>query len=80
MPYPGRAPHIHVKVKLKGKEALTTQLYIKGHKGNGADSIFKSAGEKGQAALSADFAAVKGSKVGEVAAKWDVVLGVTPGE
>ena len=28
VPYPGRTPHIHYKVKLKGKEVLTTQLYV----------------------------------------------------
>jgi protocatechuate 3,4-dioxygenase beta subunit len=78
VPYPGRTPHIHYKIKLKGKDVLTTQMYIKGHPGNPKDRIFTSAGMQGMAALSADFAAIKGSKLGEVAAKWDVILGVTP--
>ena len=30
-PYPGRTPHIHVKVKQGGKELLTTQIFINGH-------------------------------------------------
>jgi protocatechuate 3,4-dioxygenase beta subunit len=78
VPYPGRTPHIHFKIKHKGKDVLTTQMYIKGHPGNAKDRIFTSAGMKGMAALSTDFTPVKGSKLGEVAAKWDVILGVTP--
>lgn len=78
VPYPGRTPHIHFKIKIKGKSVLATQMYIQGHPGNAKDRIFQSAGKTGTAALSADFVPVKGSKVGEVAAKWDVVLGVTP--
>ncbi len=38
--YPGRPPHIHVKLRRDGKELLTTQLYIKGHPRNGDDGIF----------------------------------------
>src|SRR5436305_277554 len=34
VPYPGRAPHIHYKVRRGGKELLTTQCYVKGHPGN----------------------------------------------
>src|SRR6202171_3041373 len=29
VPYPGRTPHIHYKVKRNGKELLTTQCYVK---------------------------------------------------
>src|SRR3954470_12794868 len=29
-PYSGRTPHIHVKVKMDGRELLTTQLYVEG--------------------------------------------------
>jgi protocatechuate 3,4-dioxygenase beta subunit len=78
VPYPGRTPHIHYKIKLKGKSVLATQMYIKGHPGNAKDRIFLSAGKTGMAALSTDFTPIKGSKLGEVAAKWDLVLGVTP--
>src|SRR5215510_14849087 len=37
VPYPGRTPHIHYKIKRGGKELLVTQLYIKGHSGNEKD-------------------------------------------
>jgi protocatechuate 3,4-dioxygenase beta subunit len=41
--YPGRAPHIHVKVQAPGRPALTTQLYFPGQARNQQDSIFNSA-------------------------------------
>lgn len=42
VPYTGRPPHIHVKIKSSGRELLTTQLYIKGHPENGRDGLFSS--------------------------------------
>src|SRR5438128_1666562 len=33
VPYPGRTPHIHFKIKKGRNELLTTQCYIKGHPG-----------------------------------------------
>jgi protocatechuate 3,4-dioxygenase beta subunit len=32
--YSGRAPHIHAKIKLGGRELLTTQLYVQDDPGN----------------------------------------------
>src|SRR5215211_3544650 len=34
VPYPGRTPHIHVAVTVKGQEKFTTQCYIKGEPQN----------------------------------------------
>jgi protocatechuate 3,4-dioxygenase beta subunit len=79
VPYPGRTPHIHYKIKRAGKELLTTQLYIKGEPRNERDGIFRSIRDpKLQAALLADFTPVPGSKIGELMARFDLVLGVTP--
>jgi protocatechuate 3,4-dioxygenase beta subunit len=79
VPYPGRTPHVHFKVKLKGKEALTTQLYIKGHPGNERDGIWKRTRDQNlHELITVDFAPIKESKIGELAAKFDIVLGVTP--
>ena len=39
--YPGRAPHIHVKVWDGGHELLTTQLYIAGYKFNDSDGLYR---------------------------------------
>lgn len=40
VPYPGRTPHIHVKVVHEGLE-LTTQFYLEGHPQNERDAIFR---------------------------------------
>ncbi len=39
--YPGRAPHIHVKVWDREQELLTTQFYIAGYKYNDSDGLFR---------------------------------------
>src|SRR5437764_10737294 len=41
VPYPGRTPHIHYKVKKSGQELLVTQCYIKGHAGNDRDGVYR---------------------------------------
>jgi len=77
--YPGRTPHIHYKVKRAGKDLLTTQCYIKGHPGNEKDGIWRNMkDEKQREAVTVDFVPLKGAKAGELAAKFDLVLGVTP--
>lgn len=44
-PYSGRTPHIHVKVKLSGRDLLTTQLYVQGEAGNARDMLWRSLGD-----------------------------------
>ena len=78
VPYPGRAPHIHYKVKRNGKELLTTQCYIEGHPGNEKDGIWKGLKGTERKSVTVPFAPLKGSRVGELAARFDLVLGVTP--
>jgi protocatechuate 3,4-dioxygenase beta subunit len=40
--YPGRTPHIHVKVRpAHGRSTLTTQLFLPGLASNAADSIYR---------------------------------------
>lgn len=41
MPYPGRTPHIHVKVLDGDVERLTTQFYIAGDPANASDVLFQ---------------------------------------
>ena len=79
VPYPGRTPHIHFAVKRKGQDKWTTQCYIKGEPRNERDGILRnmrSARERD--ALMVDFVPVKESKVGELSARFDIVLGMTP--
>ena len=79
VPYPGRTPHIHYAVKGKGMEKFTTQCYIKGHPGNEKDGIWRNIRDpKAKESVTVDFAPIKNSKIGELAAKFDIVLGFTP--
>ncbi|MGB0682371.1 MAG: hypothetical protein ACPGOV_06670 [Magnetovibrionaceae bacterium] len=41
VPYPGRTPHIHFKVKARGFPVLTTQMYVLGEPGNGRDFLYR---------------------------------------
>jgi protocatechuate 3,4-dioxygenase beta subunit len=81
VPYPGRTPHIHFKIKQGRKELLTTQLYVKGDAGNEKDGIWKGVRDaKQREAITVDFEKVKASKTGELAANFVIVLGRTPAE
>ena len=79
VPYPGRTPHIHLAVKMRGRKELVTQGYVKGHPGNERDGIWRGIRDPRQRdAVTLDFAPLPGSRAGELAARWDLVLGVTP--
>ena len=79
VPYPGRTPHIHYKIKRAGKELLTTQCYIKGHPQNEKDGVFRGITDpKARHAIEVEFNPIKGSKIGELAANFNIVLGLTP--
>lgn len=79
VPYPGRTPHIHYKVKRGGQELLVTQCYIKGHPGNEKDGIWKNMkDEKQRNAVTVAFDPLPKAKAGELAARFDLVLGQTP--
>lgn len=50
-PYPGRTPHLHVKVWRGPRALLTTQLYVAGEPSNERDFLFRRLDEAGRAAL-----------------------------
>jgi protocatechuate 3,4-dioxygenase beta subunit len=78
--YPGRlAPHIHFKIKSKGSDPWTTQLYIKGYADNARDGVYRGIGDaRAQETVTVDFLPVKGSRIGELAARFDIIPGATP--
>lgn len=77
--YPGRTPHIHFAVKLKGRDKFTTQCYIQGEPQNERDGVLRGIrDEKARASVIVPFAPVKNSKANELAAKFDIVMGFTP--
>lgn len=79
VPYPGRTPHIHVAVKMKGREKFTTQCYIQGEPGNERDGVLRGIrDERARKSVIVPFEPLAGSKAGELAAKFDMVMGFTP--
>ena len=78
VPYPGRAPHIHFKVKRGDRELLTTQCYVKGHAQNERDGLLGGIRDaRARESLMVDFVPMPGSR-SELAARFDIVLGSTP--
>jgi protocatechuate 3,4-dioxygenase beta subunit len=77
--YPGRTRHIHFAIKMKGREKWTTQCYVKGEPQNERDGIYKEISDpKARASVTIDFAPIKDSRIGELAARFDIVMGFTP--
>jgi protocatechuate 3,4-dioxygenase beta subunit len=79
VPYTGRTRHIHFKIKKGSRELLTTQCYVKGEPANNRDGIYRSIRDpKARDSVTIPFAPAPGSRIGELVAKFDVVLGLTP--
>ncbi len=81
VPYPGRCPHIHFKVKRGDRELVTTQCFIAGHPQNRNDGILRTIRDPFDRQLVLiDFTPIRESRIGEVAARFDIVIGVTPAD
>jgi protocatechuate 3,4-dioxygenase beta subunit len=81
VPYPGRTPHIHVKVKKGSRELLTTQIFIAGHSQNAGDGVLRGIRDSlDRELVQIDFKPIKESKIGELSARFDIVIGVTPSD
>ncbi len=79
--YPGRTPHIHFAVKMKGRDKWTTQLYIKGEEKNEKDGVLSRLKDaKQRDCIIRDFTPIPESKAGELAVNFDIVMGFTPGD
>jgi protocatechuate 3,4-dioxygenase, beta subunit len=78
--YTGRpAPHLHFKVKRNGHEPFTTQLFVAGDPGNQRDHIWRRiASEQARSLVTVDFVPVNESRIGELAARFDIVMGASP--
>lgn len=76
--YPGRTPHIHFGVSKNGKRIFTTQMLINGHPGNENDGLFRSVTDPLlRETVLVDFNSIPDSKIGELSANFDIILGVT---
>ena len=68
-------------MKKGDNELLTTQLFIRGYEGNRKDGIYRSTRDLiDRELVQADFKPIPDSKFGELAAKFDIVVGRTPDE
>src|SRR5256886_12004121 len=77
--YPGRTRHIHFALKMKVRDKWTTQCYVRGEPENERDGVLR--GIKDQAARASvivDFAPIKSSRINELSARFDIVMGFTP--
>jgi protocatechuate 3,4-dioxygenase beta subunit len=74
-----RTSHVHFAVKLPRRDKFTTQCYVKGEPKNAMDGILNSIRDaKARESVTVDFKPVPDSRIGELAARFDIVLGVTP--
>ncbi len=51
VPYPGRTPHIHVKLRHASFGELTSQLFVAGHPGNARDFLWRQLADADRAPL-----------------------------
>jgi len=72
-----RTAHIHVAISKNGKRVFTSQLLIKGHPDNARDGVVKQIDPKALDTVLVDYKPVAGSKIGELSANVDLVLGKT---
>lgn len=77
VPYPGRTPHIHFGISRSGQRIHTTQMLIKGHPQNESDGVIRGLDAKLLDTVLVDFQPLADSKIGELSARFDIVLGVT---
>src|SRR5262249_26865860 len=60
VPYPGRTPHIHFKVKVRGRPDFITQLYVRGEERNARDGILNAIrDQRARESVIVDFARVR---------------------
>jgi protocatechuate 3,4-dioxygenase, beta subunit len=76
-----RAPHIHVAVSKAGRRLMATQALVKGHETNARDGIIARIGDPQLLeTLMVDYRPIPDSKLGELTASFDIVLGHTAQE
>lgn len=79
VPYPGRTPHIHFKVKVRSQSPFTTQCYVKGEPLNAGDFVLNSIRDpQARESVIVPFVPIAGSLTNELSARFDIVLGFTP--
>ena len=76
-----RAPHIHFAVSRNGQRLLTTQMMLRGHPDNVRDHVLRDVRDPGaRESVQVDFQPLEDSRLGELSATFDIVLGETAQE
>ena len=76
-----RAPHIHFAISRNGRRVFTTQVHVRGHEANERDSLLRGIRDaQVRETVLADFKPVPGSRIGELTAQFDIVMGRTAEE
>jgi uncharacterized protein (TIGR03437 family) len=76
---PGRVRHAHFKITYATGQSLTTQLYVRGETGN--DGVLNDITNAAQReSVIVPWTAIPESRTGDLAARFDVVLGFTPSD
>ena len=81
--YGRRTAHIHCAVSRKNQRELTTQIYVEGEPKNETDDLYSKIGggdPRLQKLVTVPFKPLSGSATGELTARMDIVLGLTPAE
>ena len=69
----------HFAILKGGQRMLTTQMYVKGHPGNEKDGLYRGINDaRAREAVTIDFKPLPDSKLGELTAHFQIVLGTTP--
>ncbi len=77
--YSGRAPHVHFAVTPRGGDKFITQCFVAGARENDGDFLLRRiADARARTSLIVPWEPVSGSDIGELRARFDVVLGTTP--
>ncbi|BCU79250.1 protocatechuate 3,4-dioxygenase [Luteolibacter sp. LG18] len=76
-----RAPHIHFAISKGGQRIYTTQMMVKGFADNAKDGVLSGVRDaKARESVLVDFKPVEGSKIGELTATFDIIMGLTAEE
>jgi protocatechuate 3,4-dioxygenase, beta subunit len=75
-----RAPHIHFALSRNGRRIFTTQVHVRGHEANARDGLLRGLSNPQRETVLTDFKPLAGSKLGELTAGFDIVMGRTAAE
>jgi protocatechuate 3,4-dioxygenase beta subunit len=81
--YPGRTRHIHYQITMPGssRQQLVTQLYVEGDSLNSSDGVLNGIRDAAQRnSVIVPWTPVPSSTIGELAARFDIVMGYTPAD